>query len=178
MTTTMANDVIVREAGAEDSVTLSLIADATFLETFAGAIDGAALVAHCEEKHAPAYLEKLLGDGARAWLAELNRAPVGYALLTHPELDAARDGDVELKKIYLLSRFHGIGIAPRLFDAVMEASQGHDRLLLGVKADNDRAIAFYRKQGFTPIATRQFDVGGTLYDDVVLACEISRTRSQ
>ena len=175
MTMAIADKVTVREAGAEDSAKLSLISDATFLETFAGAIDGSALVAHCEEKHAPAYLEGLLASGARAWLAELHHAPVGYALLTRPELDAARDGDVELKKIYLLSRFHGSGIAARLFDAVMMAARGHDRLLLGVKADNERAIAFYRKQGFAQIATRQFDVGGTLYDDVVLAREISRT---
>ena len=45
--------------------------------------------------------------------------PVGYALLTAPELDAARDGDIELKKIYLLSRFHGGGVARELFAAMM-----------------------------------------------------------
>ncbi len=53
--------------------------------------------------------------------------------------------------------------------AAVAGAAGHDRLLLGVKADNHRAIAFYRKQGFKPIATRQFNVGGTLYDDLVLA---------
>ena len=48
------------------------------------------------------------------------------------------------------------------------------RLLLGVKDDNHRAIAFYTKQGFRQIATRRFDVGGTLYDDVVLARDLDR----
>ena len=175
MTNFTATNVIVRAAEADDTARLSLIANATFLETFAGAIDGEALVAHCEEKHAPSYLERLLSDGARVWLAELNDAPVGYALLSRPELDAAREGDLELKKIYLLSRFHGSGIAARLFKAVIAAAEGHDRLLLGVKADNDRAISFYLKQGFTQIATRQFNVGGKLYDDVVLSRELSRT---
>ncbi|HAN89030.1 MAG TPA: GNAT family N-acetyltransferase, partial [Erythrobacter sp.] len=55
----------------------------------------------------PDHLAGLLAAGARAWLAEIDRAPIGYALLTRPELDAAQDGDIELKKIYLLSRFHG-----------------------------------------------------------------------
>ena len=50
-----------------------------------------------------------------------------------------------------------------------------DRLLLGVKQDNERAIGFYRKQGFEQIATRRFDVGGTFYDDVVLARALDRT---
>ena len=51
----------------------------------------------------------------------------------------------------------------------LEAAQGHRRLLLGVYAQNDRALAFYRKQGFADLGTRQFNVGGKLYDDLVLA---------
>ena len=88
---------------------------------------------------------------------------------------SAEPGDIELKKIYLLSRFHGSGIAGRLFEAALTGAAGHDRLLLGVKQDNERAIAFYRKQGFEQIATRRFDVGGTFYDDVVLARALDRT---
>ena len=47
------------------------------------------------------------------------------------------------------------------------------RLILGVYAGNDRAIAFYRKQGFADIATRQFNVGGQICDDLVLARPIA-----
>ena len=166
---------VLREATIADAGRLSLVSNATFLETFAGMIAGDALVAHCARRHAPEYLAGLLRNGARGWLAEIDGAPVGYALLTAPELDAAQDGDIELKKIYLLSRFHGSGIATRLLDAVRTAAHGHARLLLGVKDDNRRAIAFYTKQGFRQIATRRFDVGGTLYDDVVLALDLERT---
>ena len=156
--------VVVREADGEDAGRLALVSDATFLETFAGMISGDALVTHCQRRHAPDYLRQLLEGGARAWLAELDGAPIGYALLTAPELDAAREGDIELKKIYVLSRFHGSGLAARLLDAA-----------LAVKNDNHRAIGFYTKQGFRQIGTRRFDVGGTLYDDVVLACDLDRT---
>ena len=165
----------IREAGIEDAARLSLVSNATFLETFAGMIDGAALLAHCDKHHEAAYLAKLLEGGARAWLADVDGAPVGYALLNQPELEAAERGDIELKKIYVLSRFHGSGIAKRLFDTVLQAAAGNDRLLLGVKKDNHRAIGFYRKHGFTQIATRRFDVGGKLYDDVVLARDLDRT---
>ena len=172
MTEAALPEVTIRSAGPDDAARLSLVASATFLETFAGLIDGDALIAHCEAKHDPAYLSGLLRDGAKAWLAEIDHAPIGYALLTEPELDAAQDGDIELKKIYVLSRFHGSGIAARLFDAVMAGAKAHRRLVLGVKDDNHRALSFYRKQGFAQIATRRFDVGGTLYDDVVLAREL------
>lgn len=169
-----ADRVVLRAAGPDDAGRLSLIANATFLETFAGEIAGDALVRHCEITHDPADPASQLAGGARAWLAELDHAPIGYALLIRPELDAAIDGDIELKKIYLLSRFHGSGIAQRLLAAALDGAQGMRRLLLGVKADNHRAIAFYTKQGFRQIGTRRFDVGGTFYDDVVLARDLDR----
>lgn len=165
----MTDQAQIRTATAADAQRLSLVANATFLETFAGAIAGDALVAHCTEAHAAERFAAQIENGARGWLAEIGGAPIGYALLTKPELDAAQSGDIELKKIYLLSRFHGTGIARELFEAAVDGAYGFRRLLLGVKDDNHRAIAFYTKQGFKQIDTRKYDVGGTLYDDVVLA---------
>jgi len=174
MNKAMAERVHIRAAGQEDCVRLSLVSSATFLETYAGEIDGDALVAYCEKAHDPAYLKACFEKGAKAWLVELDSAPIGYALLSPPDLDAAIEGDVELKKIYLLSRFHGSGIAAQLFNAAKHQAQGYRRLLLGVKKDNSRAISFYKKQGFAQISTRRFDVGGTLYDDVVLALDLEQ----
>ena len=174
MTDSAASRARVREATGEDCASLSLVASATFLETFAGMIDGDALLAHCATAHDPAKLAAALAGGARAWLAEIGGAPVGYASLCEPELEAALDRDIELKKIYVLSRFHGSGIAGDLFEAAWAAASDRRRLLLGVKDDNYRAIAFYRKMGFEQIATRQFDIGGMLYDDVVFARPIDR----
>lgn len=42
-------------AQADDADTLALIGAATFLETFAGVLDGAAIVAHCGVAHASGY---------------------------------------------------------------------------------------------------------------------------
>lgn len=169
-----ADRITVREAGAADAERLSLVSDATFLETFAHEIPGEAMLAHCREKHAPAYQASLIENGARGWLAEIDGSPIGYAMLiSSPELDAAVEGDVELKKIYVLSRFQGTGTAQRLFAEVLCAAQGNKRLLLGVKDDNHRAIGFYKRQGFEIIGTRQFNVGGELYDDFVFALNLT-----
>ena len=169
-----ASNVMIRAATPADALRLSLVSSATFLETFAGMIDGDALVRHCETVHDPGGLAAAMQAGALAWLAEVDGAPVGYAMLTTPALDAAQDGDIELKKIYLQSRFHGGDTAARLLASTIDGAAGHSRLLLGVKDDNHRAIGFYRKHGFGQIATRRFDVGGTLYDDVVLARDLEQ----
>jgi ribosomal protein S18 acetylase RimI-like enzyme len=161
----------IREAGESDAAALALIGSATFLETFAGILDGDAVVAHCAAKHRDTAYRALLAEGARAWLAEAQPggAPIGFALVGKPDLAAAEEGDIELKRIYSLSRFHGSGLGAALMRCALEAAAGHRRLLLGVYARNDRALAFYRKQGFADLGTRRFDVGGKLYDDLVLA---------
>jgi ribosomal protein S18 acetylase RimI-like enzyme len=112
----------------------------------------------------------------RRRLAARNRegaAPIGYALLARPDLPGVPpDGDdLELKRIYVFSRFHGSGAAAALLEPVLARAEagGAARLLLGVYAGNGRAIAFYRKSGFEPVGRRRFTVGDRAYDDVVLA---------
>ena len=151
----------------DDAAALSLIGGATFLESFAGILEGEAIIAHIASQNSADSFAKYLAAGAKGWLAEAAQggAPIGYALLTPQDLPGGEDGDIELKRIYTLSRFHGSGVGA----ALMQAASGYKRLLLGVYRHNARAIAFYQKQGFEPIGTRQFNVGGTIYDDLVLA---------
>ncbi|MBB5710351.1 GNAT family N-acetyltransferase [Sphingomonas xinjiangensis] len=161
----------VCEAGLADAPALAVIGAASFLDTFAGVLSGSAIVEHCLGANSAERYAQYLSDGGRAWLAKIapGAAPIGFALLTKPQIEGAQDGDIELKRIYTLSRFHGTGVGAALMQAVVAGAQGHARLLLGVYGANERAIAFYRKNGFDQIATRKFDIGGTLYDDVVLA---------
>ncbi|WP_159976781.1 MULTISPECIES: GNAT family N-acetyltransferase [unclassified Novosphingobium] len=161
----------IRPAGPDDADALALVGAATFLESFAGLIDGGGLVVHCRDQHSAETYHTYLAKGAKAWLAEIEPggAPVGYALSCAPELELAQPGDLELKRIYLLSRFQGSYMASALMQAVMAHAAGARRLLLGVKDDNSRALAFYRKHGFETIGSRRFDVGGKTYDDYVLA---------
>ncbi|HET8611630.1 MAG TPA: GNAT family N-acetyltransferase [Sphingomonas sp.] len=170
-------DWIVREAHETDAERLALIGSAIFLETFAGILDGAAIVAHCGTAHDAATYRASLRDGAAAWLGETaeGRSPIGYALAAPAALPGAQAGDLELKRIYLLSRFHGGGLGAELMRRAVgwAMRRGARRLLLGVYAGNARAIAFYRKQGFEPIADRRFRVGDRDYDDVVLARPLS-----
>jgi GNAT superfamily N-acetyltransferase len=171
-------DWAIRKAGEDDADRLALIGAATFLETFAGVLDGDAIVAHCAAEHTPAAYRTYLAAGAHAWLAEIapGRAPVGFALLAAPSLPGSTAGDLELKRIYASSRCHGLGVGAALMAAVVAHARAvhGSRLLLGVYAGNDRARAFYTKNGFERIADRRFQVGDRHYDDVVLAKTLAK----
>jgi len=70
---------------------------------------------------------------------------VGFAAAqTTPEPDAVRPE--ELTTLYVLARAHGTGAGQALLDAVL----GDRAASLWVAADNPRAHAFYRRNGFTP----------------------------
>lgn len=161
----------IRQAGPDDAEALALIGAATFLEAFAGSVDGRGIIEHCRTAHSAETYRGYFARGAKAWLAEVKPgdAPVGYAMICAPELAEAQEGDIELKRIYILTRFQGSLMAGTLMRTVVEAAEGCRRLLLGVKDDNLRALAFYAKNGFEQIGSRQFDIGGQTYDDLVLA---------
>ena len=165
----------IREANVDDAGKLALVGVATFLDAYAGLVDGDGIVQHCQVKHSAQAYRDLFAAGARVWLVEIEpgAAPIGYAVTTPPDLEQAGEGDRELRRIYLLSRFHGSGIARALVDSVIAATAGHSRLLLGVKDDNHRALRFYRKHGFAEIGTRRFTVGAHTYDDFVLARDLT-----
>ena len=167
---------MIRRAEPGDAEALSLVGRATFLETFAGVLDGDGVLGHCAGPHSAETYARWLGDGAsRLWLVEAaqGRAPVGYLVLSAPDVpvDDPSPDDVEIKRIYLLSRFHGRGLGRRMLDmAVQEArAMGRRRLLLGTYAENDSAVGFYKRCGIALAGVRRFRVGPREYDDVVMA---------
>ena len=160
----------------EDADALGLIGAATFLETFAGVLDGQAVIAHCAEAHDPARYRQLLQLGCRIWIAEVepDRAPVGYVVVGPSMLPIARPGELDIKRIYVLSKFHGQGVGIELMKTAIDYAKkdGQDRLLVGVYVGNARAQAFYQRSGFQKIGERTFTVGPKSYDDYVYALEL------
>ncbi|MEM9054767.1 MAG: GNAT family N-acetyltransferase, partial [Pseudomonadota bacterium] len=66
---------------------------------------------------------------------------------------------------------HGTGAGKQLNDAATAhaLSLKAPRFLLGTYEENQRAIAFYIREGFAQVGTRQFKVGDKLFDDIVMA---------
>ena len=172
------NEIIIRPCTTADADRLSIVAAATFIETYAGIVDGDDLVVHCHSTHAPAAYAALLADPARRlFLATLDpgEAPVGFMLMGPPDLPVATGpDDMELTRIYALHRFHGQGLGARLMQTAIDTARaaGAKRLLLAVYSKNDRANAFYGKMGFRQVGTRLFHVGVNDYLDWVLALDL------
>lgn len=171
-------DVTIRRCEARDAEALALVGQATFLETYAGNLDAADILAHCRTEHAAERYAVWLHDPSyRLWLAEAaaGAAPVGYAVVAPSNpADGFPPEDLELKRIYLLHRLHGSGVGARLMTAAIEAARASPapRLIVGVYDGNARALAFYARYGFKPAGSRKFRVGANIHDDPVLARDL------
>lgn len=184
--------VRLRRATVADAEALALIGAATFLEAFTWMLPGEDILAHCRKNHsAESYRAAFSQPETRITLAVTANggSPVGYAMVTAPDLPsfAVQPGDIELKRIYLLSRFRSRHTAPPVDDAgqpqpefstgqaLMNAAvadahaMGFGRLLLGTHENNRRAIAFYRRNGFVEAGTRTFQVGSQCCCDLIFA---------
>jgi diamine N-acetyltransferase len=163
----------LRLADPADAEKLSLVGGASFLESFANDHPGGDLVAHVRERHSSASYARLLSNADYAvWiLEEALGAPIGYAMLGPADLPGAVAGDLELKRIYVLHRWHGTGQGRALFEAVQAEAvvRGAHRLLLAVYKANVAAQGFYKSQGFDEIGRTRFDVGKTAFEDLVFA---------
>ena len=177
--------ITLRPATPDDADALALVGAATFLEAFTWMLPGPDIIAHCAKNHTPAaYRAYLSHPDTRITLALTgDQVPVGFAMLTAPELPSipTLPTDIELKRIYLFSRFRSLatpiagqpGIKPAqalLNAAIADARSLHrTRLLLGTHGNNLRAIAFYRRNGFTEVGTRTFQVGSQQCCDLIFA---------
>lgn len=164
----------IRALGRDDLPGLALAGQATFLETYASALPAADILAHCRHEHGEARYGEWLGQpGYDFWGAEAEQgALVGYVMLCAPDLPTPTDaGDLEIKRIYLLSRYQGGGVGARLLEMAVERARalGARRPWLAVWSRNANAIAFYARQGFAQAGVRKFQVGANTYDDLVLA---------
>ena len=169
------SDPILRRAVPADAARLALLGAATFLHSFAHDHPGDAIVAHVDAYHSRDWYARMLAEpDCAAWILETELgAPVGYALLTRPDLDCPTDaGDLELKRIYLLGPWQSGGWGLKLLQAVEDEARARHapRLLLCVYTVNAGAQRFYARHGYVDTACRQkFMVGDVAFEDFIWA---------
>lgn len=93
------------------------------------------------------------GEGC-GWLAEYRGQSAGYLLAARLEPEAHQVGGpwVNLEELFVRQELRGLGIGERLCAALRTWAERHAirHLVVTVSADNQKGIAFYRRNGFLP----------------------------
>lgn len=105
-------------------------------------------------------------------LAERDRELVGFAQVKagDPPACVAATRTAEVYRFYVDRSAHGTGVAQRMMRGAKDAARelGATHLWLGVWERNPRAIAFYGKEGFTPVGQQIFQLGDDPQTDIVM----------
>ena len=77
---------------------------------------------------------------------------------------------IEVERIYLLKDFQGKGLGKALMDNAVEVAKGFnkDYIWLGVWEKNEKAIAFYKRNGFYIIDQHSFFMGDEEQTDYLM----------
>jgi diamine N-acetyltransferase len=161
-----------------DEKVLSLVAQATILETYAGITNGSDLITYVDAELSPADFSRMLADDrVRLWIAEtvVGKGAVGYAAAVADE-GATSFSSFELKRLYLFYRFHGNGIGKKLMQEVLSFAERmkSESCWLQVHEANTHAIEFYRRCGFVQTGSNLFRAGEGSYRVLTLRLVFGR----
>ena len=174
--------VSVAQAGIWDTETLADVAATTFPLACPPGSNRDDIDEFISETLSAERFGEYLTDPTRIVLkASIGGEIVGYLMaIDAPPADPAiaemitATPAVEISKLYVLPGRHGTGVSAALMAAIVEraAAAGRAGLWLGVNQENERAQAFYRKQGFRTVGTRTFLVGSQTHQDYVMEREL------
>ena len=159
------NTIEIRLAKKEDAQCIALLGRITFTETFGHFFrDQKDLIDYYNSTFSVQKIE----DGIKKpnnifWIAFINRLPVGYAklkLYSNSEFIESKDV-CQLQKIYVLKDFLSMKIGFELQDHLLKKAKelNFKKVWLSVLNSNERAINFYKKNGFEKIGNHDFQIG-------------------
>ncbi|WIB67807.1 GNAT family N-acetyltransferase [Curtobacterium sp. MCBD17_035] len=161
----MAHRAVVRTATAADARGIATVHAVSWRETYAHLVDGEEHPAFQIEPRVARWEQNLASGSFGTVVAVVDGAVVGFATtadLGAPDQPAEHDQPAEqrteattahpsaahrpteLTMLYVLAAAHGTGIGQALLDAALADRPAS----LWVAADNPRAQAFYRRNGF------------------------------
>lgn len=176
--TRLAIGLGIRPAVPADAAALAQVAEACFRETFGPSNSVADMEAYCRETYGEALQgAEIANPGMVTLLAESAGELIGlcqlHPLRHSPCVAAARP--LEIYRLYVRGEWHGARVGHRLMEAARReaAARGCDAIWLGVWEHNPRAIAFYRRQGFTVVGEQPFQLGTDTQRDLVMMTRLA-----
>ena len=160
-----------RDATAADLPAIDAVFRQSFCDTFAHLYDPDDLAAFLAKFTPEAWQEEYDDPRYAFHVAEAGGKVVGYVKIGPLTLPVERDAPaIELRQIYILSGYHGVGIAHALMDwALAQAKQrGAEEIYLTVYTDNHRAKRFYDRYGFQAVGRYDFMVGNHADEDIIM----------
>ena len=164
-----------RSAGKGDAAAIDRIFRTSFCDTFAHLYRPEDLETFLSKFTIDAWTAELGDERYHFQVAEADGEIVGFVKLGPPELPVQRTGPaIELRQLYILHEWRGLGAAQALMDWVLAEAKarGGQELYLTVYTENWRARRFYEKYGFVEVGPYKFMVGEQADEDIIMRASL------
>ncbi|WP_121812876.1 GNAT family N-acetyltransferase [Mucilaginibacter kameinonensis] len=156
-----------------DVIQLQQISIQTFFETFSAVNSEEDMNAYLNESFSVERLTfELSNELSQFYFAVLNGEVIGYLKLNlgQAQTEIKDTHALEIERIYVLQGFHGKKVGQLLYNkAIQIANEINAKYIwLGVWEKNQRAISFYKKNGFVEFDQHIFRLGADEQIDLMM----------
>ncbi|MDO5509896.1 MAG: GNAT family N-acetyltransferase [Weeksellaceae bacterium] len=156
---------------------LQKIGRQTFYETFSAGNSEDNMNKYLEEGFSRQKLTTELNDkNAEFYFATHDKNVIGYLKLNfgQSQTELQDDNGLEIERIYVLKDFHGKSVGQLLYERAIEVAKRNDSdfVWLGVWEENQRAINFYKKNGFVEFDKHVFKLGNDEQTDIMMKLKL------
>lgn len=168
---------ILKPCYRDDFDTLRELSIRTYYETFAHLNTPEDMAAYLEDAFNVDKLSKELNDSNSSFffLYTDNRL-AGYLKMNEApsQTDINDAASLQIERIYVTSEFQGAGLGRYLMEQAIAIAIERNKayVWLGVWEKNEKAIRFYKKNGFYKIGTHIFVMGEDVQTDYVMRKDI------
>lgn len=153
----------ITRASEDDSLCLSEVAKRTFIESHGRSAPEEDINDYITEKYTETTLREELGNPANIYhLLYYDRELVGFSKITlncpYEENGALNTG--KLDRIFLLQKVYGLKLGNELLTFNLNLMKEHHQTgaWLYVWIENERAIQFYKRNGFVLVGSHDFKI--------------------
>ncbi len=177
------NDIVIKRANITDIESLSRIGRQTFSETFAEMNTEENMNQYLKESFSLEKLTSELNDpNSEIYFAMHDNHIIGYLKvnLGSSQTELKDSNALEIERIYVLKAFHGKKVGQLLYDTAIQIARQvkASYVWLGVWEDNQRALAFYRKNGFVEFDKHIFKLGEDEQTDIMMKLNIESNNNK
>ncbi|TCJ18787.1 GNAT family N-acetyltransferase [Flaviaesturariibacter flavus] len=167
----------IRRATAADLSALQQVGRQTFAETFSDTNTEENMRRYLAESFAAQKLTaELNAPHSEFYFAVLNGAVAGYLKVNSgpAQTGLQEAGALEIERIYVLREFQAKKIGQLLFEKAVRVArqQGAAYVWLGVWEENEKAIDFYKKNGFVAFDKHLFRLGNDVQTDILMKLKL------
>jgi len=167
----------IRRVALQDLDALQKISRQTFHETFAAQNTEGNMKKFLDEWYASDKLNQELKDpDSEFYFAMLGDQVIGYLKLNfgQSQTELKDRSALEIERIYVLKEFQGQKVGQLFYEYALQVARDKDvdYVWLGVWEENQRAIGFYKKNGFVEFDKHIFRLGDDDQTDIMMKLQL------